>query len=215
MRTMSSPRRGTPPDLDLIRRLQARDPAAFDEVVSTYRDPVFRFILRSVRDRQTAEDLTQDAFVKLYRHAPTLEHGERFLPWLYRTARTTLIDHQRRLKRERRIFAEDGPLARSARLYEQPVPTLERAERAEQLRAAIAELPERFRTPFLLRETEGLRYQEISKILGVPEKTVSSRISRARRMLAARLARALDVRPGRADDSTAGREDGMHGEESV
>lgn len=178
-----------PSEEELITRLRRRDPAVFDQIVRTYRQQVFRFVLRSVRDRQRAEDITQDAFLKLYRHAPNLRSRERFLPWLYRAARTTVIDQQRRLQRERRIFGENGPVAHRAHLVAEPDPSLERAERADDVRKAIAELPERFRTPFVLREEEGMRYQEIADVLGIPEKTVSSRISRARNLLAARLER--------------------------
>jgi RNA polymerase sigma-70 factor (ECF subfamily) len=184
-------------DTELLERLRDREPAAFDTVVQAYRDRIFRFVLRGVGNREAAEDITQDAFVKLYRHAPSLHTTSRFQPWLFRTARTTMIDYQRRRSRERRVLVEDG-LTGAVAPTSTPPERLERQEVGRQLRESIAGLPERFRTPFLLREVDGMRYREISQVLDLPEKTISSRISRARRMLAARLAPRMGrPRPGR------------------
>jgi RNA polymerase sigma-70 factor (ECF subfamily) len=185
-------------DLELLERLQAREPAAFDLVVRTFRDRIFRFVQRGVGDREAAEDITQDVFVKLYRHAPSLQSASRFLPWLYRTARTTMIDHQRRRTRERRVLMDDESLGLYSTEATAPERPLVRQEQAQALQQALSGLAERFRTPFLLREVEGLRYREIGRLLGLPEKTISSRISRARRLLAARLGARHDSRGGRS-----------------
>jgi RNA polymerase sigma-70 factor (ECF subfamily) len=185
-------------DLELLERLQAREPAAFDLVVRTFRDRIFRFVQRGVGDREAAEDITQDVFVKLYRHAPSLQSASRFLPWMYRTARTTMIDHQRRRARERRVLMDDESLGLYSTEATTPERPLVRQEQAQALQQALSGLAERFRTPFLLREVEGLRYREIARLLGLPEKTISSRISRARRLLAARLGARHDSRGGRS-----------------
>jgi len=178
-------RRVSPPDPELLAAVRDRDAEAFDALVVQYRDAVMRYVLRGLRDYNIAEDITQDVFLKVYRHAPRLEGPQVFVPWLFRVARTTLIDHQRRLARERRVLSErftPGD-AETATAPDQQ----EAAEAEEALRNALAGLPERFRTALVLRETEGLSYAEIARTLRLPEKTVSSRISRARRLLAQRL----------------------------
>ncbi len=177
-------------------RFQAGDPRAFEVLVRRHRTPVFSFLLRLTGDRGRAEDLCQEAFLKVIKGAERWEERARFATWLYAIARNLAVDEARRVA-FRRAEPLDGPAARAAEVPSGG-PSPERAADAAlvrpKLEAAVAALPAEQREVFLLREQTGLRFSEIAAVTGTPENTVKSRMRYALEALRQELA-ALGVTP--------------------
>jgi RNA polymerase sigma-70 factor, ECF subfamily len=137
-----------------------------------YLADVYRFVLRIVRQRQTAEDVTQDAFLKAYLALPRFRRHAKFSTWLFGIAHNTAVDAIRRSARQQRLVAA----ATSERAPPEPGMRLE-------LTAALDGLPDELRRAFTLVEVFGFNYAEASTILGWPIGTLKSRMHRARRLL--------------------------------
>jgi RNA polymerase sigma-70 factor (ECF subfamily) len=173
-------------DEELLAAFQAGDAKAFERLLRRHRAPVFTFLLRMVGDRQRAEDLTQEAFLRLVRAASRWEHKAKFQTWLYTVARNLCVDQSRRDK-FRRIDSLDAQVPGSdgdgPPLVEQvpgdgPLP--DRAADSAMVRPAIERalnaLPDEQREVFLLREQAGLPFKEIAELVGINENTVKSRM---------------------------------------
>jgi RNA polymerase sigma-70 factor (ECF subfamily) len=188
---------GEESDEQLMLRFQAGDARAFEVLVRRHRTPVFSFLLRLTGDRGRAEDLCQEAFLKVVRASSGWEPRARFQTWLYAIARNQAVDEARR-QAFRRAESLDGAPG-SAAMADDPLPdrTAEGALLRPKLEAALAALPEEQREVFLLREHAGLRFHEIASVTGVAENTVKSRMRYALEALRTRLA-ALGVAPGGA-----------------
>jgi RNA polymerase sigma-70 factor (ECF subfamily) len=160
------------PEPETVRRARAGDLAAFEELVRAHQADVYRLALHLVRDRETAEDVTQEAFVHAFRSLPRFRGTAKFSTWLYRIARNCAVDAIRRRDRRRRLEREVTP--------EEPVPD-------PSLRAALADaidgLPRELREGFVLIEVFGLTYSEAAGVLGVFPGTLKSRMHRTRRVL--------------------------------
>lgn len=185
------------PDEALMIRFQRGDRVAFQALVRRHQTPLFNFALRHLRHATQAEDVVQDAFVRVVQNATEFKHEARFSTWLYTIARNLCIDQLRKnsLRRhpsldEQRPSSEgDGPT-----LGEQmpdSKASVERAATDHELRDRIAEavekLPEDQREVFLMREVANLPFKEIADITGVPENTVKSRMRYALERLQAAL----------------------------
>jgi RNA polymerase sigma-70 factor (ECF subfamily) len=165
------------PEPDVVRRARAGDLDAFEELVRAHQADVYRLALHLVRDRETAEDVTQEAFVHAFRSLPRFRGTAKFSTWLYRITRNSAVDAIRRRERRRRLereSTEDLPV---------PDPSLRAA-----LSAAIDGLPIDLREAFTVIEVFGLSYREASSVLSVLPGTLKSRMHRARRMLMGSLA---------------------------
>ena len=185
-------------DLELVARAQEGDREAFRGLVERHQNRVFRqlkFMLRC--DRDTAADLSQDVFLRVFRGLHTFDRRAKFTTWLHRVAQNVGISayrHRRAMKRNKWTFSIDAPVAGTDDLKIEP---LDRAagpsdrahhkEIAAAVREAIGELPDEFREAVLLRDLQGMSYEEIGEILDVPPGTVRSRIHRGRCILQARL----------------------------
>lgn len=189
-------------DEKLMLRFQAGDARAFEALVHRHRTPVFSFLLRLTADRGRAEDLCQEAFLRVVRAAARWEPRARFRTWLYALARNLAVDESRRMAFRRASSLEADPRA-AALASDDPAP--DAAAGAAQLRplleAALAALPDEQREVFLLREHAGLRFAEIAEVTGAPEPTVKSRMRYALEALRERLA-ALGVAPDAGTGST-------------
>lgn len=166
-----------------MARFRAGDARAFEVLVSRHRTPVFSFLLRLVRDRARAEDLLQEAFLKVVRAAPGWEPRARLATWLYTIARNLAVDEARRaaFRRTDSLDAapspdDPPPLERIASEGPRPDRGAEDALLRPKLEAAIAALPPEQREVFLLREHAGLPFREIAEVTGAPENTVKSRM---------------------------------------
>ncbi len=177
-------------DEKLMLRFQAGDARAFEALVRRHRTPVFSFLLRLTGDRGRAEDLCQEAFLKVVRAAAGWQERARVSTWLYAIARNLAVDESRRMA-FRRAEPLDGPGGRGADApAEDPAPdrVADAALVRPKLEAALAALPAEQREVFLLREHAGLRFGEIAEVTGAPENTVKSRMRYALEALRSELA---------------------------
>jgi RNA polymerase sigma-70 factor (ECF subfamily) len=156
-----------------VRRARGGDLAAFEELVRGHQADVYRLALQLVRDPPTAEDVTQEAFVRAFRSLRRFRGSSKFSTWLFRITRNCAVDAIRR--RERRRTYERAALAPD-------VPVQEPSLRAA-LEEAIEGLPPDLREPFVLIEVLGLSYAEASVVLSTSAGTLKSRMHRARRVL--------------------------------
>src|SRR6266542_1508264 len=172
-------------DEDLMVMYQKGEVRAFEVLLSRHRKPVYNFILRFVGDKETAEDLLQEAFMRLIKGADAYERQAKFTTWLYTIARNLCIDAARRGK-HRKAASLDAPLGDdegSVSLLDL-VPDgaagvdrqAQSRELAVRMRAAIEALPDEQREIFLLREVADLQFNEIAAVVGCPENTVKSRM---------------------------------------
>jgi RNA polymerase sigma-70 factor (ECF subfamily) len=170
----------------LIRGAQQGDRQAFAHLVERYWDRLFRWLYHLAHDRHTAEDLTQEAFLKALNGLHTFRPGTNFRAWLFRIAHNTFANH-RRSARPRQPYPED---LRSG--DEGPVEQALSREALQLLGQAVARLPVEFRSAFLLRVEEGLAFRQIGEVLGVTEETARWRVFKARQRLMSVLAPQLD-----------------------
>jgi RNA polymerase sigma-70 factor (ECF subfamily) len=194
-------------DLSLVRRVQKGDKSAFDALVLKYQHKVLKLVQRYVRDPSEAEDVTQDAFIKAYRALPGFRGDSAFYTWLYRiainTAKNALVSSRRRPMTYDLDGEGNGPDL-SQRLRDPDTP--ERLLLTDEIRAtvnrAIDNLPEDLRTAIVLRELEGLSYEDIARTMDCPVGTVRSRIFRAREAIDRHLKVVFEGGLGRSGDDT-------------
>ncbi len=174
-------------DESLMLRVGKGDRQAFDEIVRRYGAKMINLAYQITGNREVAEDIAQETFFRAYRSAPRYREISKFSTWLYTIAINLCRNELRR--RKFRIFSLEGMAEREENdkirvdIVDEklrPDGELERKELARMVRRAITSLPEKFRTPLVLRDIQGLAYDEIGKILKLPEGTVKSRINRAR-----------------------------------
>ena len=173
-------------DRELIRRCLRGDHKAYRELLLRYQDPVFNYCRRMTRDPGQAEEIAQEAFVRTLTRLEQYDERYSFSAWIFKIATNLCIDHIRRSRRiayslDEELEAADGSFRRELP-SEEPDPaerTLAR-EQMEMLNDAVARLPEHYRAILLLRHQEGLSYEEIAAVLGLPIGTVKIRIHRAR-----------------------------------
>jgi len=185
-------------DQQLVRRGQKGDRSAFDLLVLKYQHRVLKLVGRFVSNQAEAEDVAQEAFLKAYRALPSFRGESAFYTWLYRiainTAKNSLVATRRRPVDFDLDLQDPDQYDRHARLKE--VDTPERVLLTEEIRqvvqGAMEQLPEDLRTAIVLRELDGLSYEEIAEAMDCPVGTVRSRIFRAREAIDKRLKPSLD-----------------------
>jgi len=187
-------------DADLVARVQRGEKRAFDLLVLKYQRKIIRLLSRMIRDPAELEDVAQEAFIKAYRALPQFRGDSAFYTWLYRIAinaarnwqaanRTRLMHVSTLESAEGETFSQIDTLSDIAT----PESMLTSREIVEAVNAAIEDLPADLRTAIVLREIEGMRYEDIAQTMGCPIGTVRSRIFRAREAIAARLRPVLDT----------------------
>jgi RNA polymerase sigma-70 factor, ECF subfamily len=188
-------------DLSLVRRVQRGDKGAFDALVLKYQHKVVKLVMRYVRNPAEAEDVAQEAFIKAYRALPSFRGESAFYTWLYRIAINTAKNHfaaQGRRTPTRSSGeledAENFEDASGLRDVATPDAVLLSKQVGEAVNRAIDRLPEDLRTAIVLRELEGMSYDEIATAMNCPVGTVRSRIFRAREAVAAELRPLLGTR---------------------
>ena len=172
------------PEPDLIRQIQDGNDAAFDEILHRYKRPVLNFVYRLVGDATEAEDIAQEVFVRAYRHLSDYNPHRKFSTWLFALAHHAAIDHLRWRQRHPTDPIDAAPELAGGRPVESQI--LAR-EIGELIAAAVAALPEDQRAAIILSEYEGLSYAEIAEIMKCSEKSVESRLYRAKQTLRDRL----------------------------
>ena len=186
-------------DAKLVARVQAGDKAAFDLLVLKYQRKILRLLSRMLRDQSEIEDVMQEAFIKAYRALPQFRGDSAFYTWLYRiainTARNWMASQTRRPSSSSLHQSEDGETFDEIdNLTDNNTPEslLASREIAESVNESIQALPAELRTAIVLREIEGLSYEEIAQAMGCPIGTVRSRIFRAREAIATKLRPMID-----------------------
>ena len=181
---------GTSSDSALAQEAAEGRESAFRELLERYERPVFALVYRMVRERDLAEDLAQDAFIRAFRGIGTYKPEYKFSSWIFKIAHNVTIDHLRR-RRLDTISLEGSRYARTdeerersrpvvASSDESPAEHLENQELRGEIEEAIGKLRPHYRTVILLRHVEGRSYQEIAEITDVPLGTVKTYIHRAR-----------------------------------
>ncbi len=186
-------------DRGFVERALEGDPDGFRALVERYQRPVFSVILRLVRDRATAEDLAQESFIKAFRALATFDRNRKFSSWLFSIAHNTAIDHLRKrvvdtVPLEVDDDRQDPIDILAAAPLDNPEGAALRRDLTRCFEEALAELRPEYAEVLTLRFQEGLAYEEIAEVIGLPLGTVKTHIYRARRQLATRL-RAMGFGP--------------------
>lgn len=191
-------------DQQLVERVQRGDKQAFGLLVSKYQRKLARLLSRLIRDPAEVEDVAQETFIKAYRALPSFRGDSAFYTWLYRiginTAKNFLVSQGRRAptttdfdSEEAETFEEGDQL----RDINTPERLLMTKQIGDTVNVAMEALPEELRTAIVLREIEGLSYEEIATIMECPIGTVRSRIFRAREAISEKLKPLLDTAPNK------------------
>lgn len=185
-------------DAQLVRRVQKGDKGAFDLLVLKYQHKIVNLVMRYVRDPDQALDITQDAFLKAYRALPRFRGDAAFYTWMYRIAVNTAKNYlaaQRRRPMDIELDMQDPEQYElHAKLKDTDTP--EAVAIGNELQAtvekAFAALPEDLRTAIVLREIDGMSYEEIAETMECPVGTVRSRIFRARDAISKKIGTLID-----------------------
>ena len=194
-------------DLGLVQRVQKGDKTAFDLLVLKYQHKVVKLVTRYLRDPSDAEDVAQEAFIKAYRALPQFRGDSAFYTWLYRiainTAKNAIVSRDRSpidFDLDLQNIEESNSMQARLADAETPESLLQTEEIRETVNRAIEALPEDLRTAIVLRELEGLSYEDIAQAMDCPVGTVRSRIFRAREAIDKRLSEVFEGGLGRAEE---------------
>ena len=188
-------------DLELVRRAQNGDEAAFRQLVERHQRRAFAIALSLVRHEQDARDIVQDAFLRVHKSLPSFQGTSSFFTWLYRIVTNLAIDLVRRPGRNTDELEEDRQRSSNPGGADQPDPmwvsridgadpvdVMRRKELADRMRTAIDALPSYHKAVILMREVEGLSYEEMAEAMQVSKGTIMSRLFHARQKLQKALA---------------------------
>lgn len=174
-------------DRALVKAAQRGDKQAFRALVERYQRRVVQLALGMTKDPDEAMDIAQETFVKVHRYLPSFKGDSSFFTWTYRIAMNLCLDAQRRKGRSERVDLEEGDEAELEASMDPPSAALAgpqrqtlNAELRDKIEEALASLSENHRAILILREVEGLSYEELSKVLAIRKGTVMSRLFHAR-----------------------------------
>jgi RNA polymerase sigma-70 factor (ECF subfamily) len=181
-------------DAELVKRVQNGDKKAFDLLVLKYQRKIIRLLSRMIRDQNEIEDVAQEAFIKAYKALPQFRGDSAFYTWLYRiainTARNWMSQNSRRPSAPNaNVTDSDETFSEIDNLTDSHTPESEMVSKeiAASVNETIESLPEELRRAIVLREIDGMSYEDIALAMNCPIGTVRSRIFRAREAIAARL----------------------------
>jgi len=169
-------------DYELVLACVEGDKASFGELATRYKNLIYSVVLRMVSDKEEANDLAQEVFIKIYRNLEKYQPEYKFSTWTIRIATNHVIDYRRKKKADAvniddvagGLYADGGASPEDAYIAE---------EQSRMLRDLVASLPDIYRVPIILYHEQGLSYQEISEITEEPLSKVKNRIFRGRRLL--------------------------------
>jgi len=189
-------------DEALVARARDKDFAAFEELVDRYEDKIFRLAFRFVRNETEAKEIVQDTFLLVWRKLDTFKGDSQFGSWLYRVATNTALMRLRAQRRHPEISTEELPVdyldnygqlpAAGENWAKRPDDELQSDELRRRIQKAVDELPEIYRTVFLIRDIEGLSTEETAEVLEISIPTVKTRLHRARLALRDAITRYFD-----------------------
>ena len=177
---------GSPDDDSLVREARHGDARAFRTLVERYQRRVYQLALGMVKDPDEAMDITQETFVRVHRYLPSFKGDSAFFTWTYRIATNLCLDAARRRGRSERVEIDESDAEIEARMdppsaaFAGPQRAALNAELKAKIDDALASLSENHRAILLLREVEGLSYEELARALGIRKGTVMSRLFHAR-----------------------------------
>lgn len=187
-------------DQALVERAVQGDQKAFRQLVERYQRKVYTIAFGVVRNPDTALDITQDAFVRVHKNLATFKGDSSFYTWIYRIVLNLCIDRKRRQARQAEVDYDDGishgegftdgPTLASTGI-DNPAQAAHRKELVEHMDRALATLSEEHKSILLLREVDGLSYEELAETLDIPKGTVMSRLFHARKNFQKSLTRYL------------------------
>ncbi|NOY89272.1 MAG: sigma-70 family RNA polymerase sigma factor [FCB group bacterium] len=166
-------------DFALMRAIQKGDMVAFNEMVDRYKDRLMNVIGRMLSSPEEAEDVIQETFIRVYQHRQSFNFQHCLSTWIYTIALNLARNELRKRKKFKFFEISDMKGHESELAVEMKIPN----RLPQVLDKAIKELPEKYRTAFMLRDIQELPYEEVSKVLSIPLGTVKSRVNRARMML--------------------------------
>lgn len=168
---------------DLISRSRGGDLDAFESLVRAHQDRIYNLAYRLTGNREDATDAAQEAFIRAFQALPRFRQASTFSTWLYRIAVNAALDLVRR-----RPAIPPVELTSDHRAPDDPEVEAQRRDIHRRIHAALGHVPAEYRAAVVLRDLQGLEYEEVARVLGVPVGTVRSRISRGREVLRAQLA---------------------------
>ncbi len=187
-------------DVQDMRRLAAGHDAALNELMERHAAKLFHYLVRSLQNEEDAADLAQETFVRVFQNRTRFDASQKFSTWFYAIASNLVRDRYRWRSRHPQVSLDaendtTGDSFRNDLSADGPMPGdgMQRAERADAVRRAVAELPEELRQPLILAEYEEHSHAEIGQILGCSAKAVETRIYRARQQLRASLDSLLET----------------------
>ncbi len=170
-------------DEELMKSFQNGNADAFGVLFQRYKGPIYAFLVRHCQNRDTAADLAQDVFTRLIKSASSFQHQSKFSTWIYTIARNAAVDNSRKARHRRHASLEESRDADGPRLGDKIAgdgPEPDRSVTADRLRGdlvnAIDKLPEDQREVFVLREYNGMPFQDIAEVVGAKVGTVKSRM---------------------------------------
>jgi RNA polymerase sigma-70 factor (ECF subfamily) len=176
-----------PNDAVLVERFLGGDIAAFDSLVLRHQERIMNLCFRMMGDHDDAKDCAQDTFIKVFRSLGGFRFESAFSTWLYRIAVNTCKNRLASSRERKRLTATQAEFADPPSPFSTPEEEMEKREREGELQRAIGALREDFRTLVVLRDVEGLSYEDVSRITGLALGTVKSKLARARERLRADL----------------------------
>jgi len=186
--------KGAGDDRTLVKAAQTGDAQAFRALVQRYQRRVVQLALAMTKDADEAMDIAQETFVRVHRYLPSFKGDSSFFTWTYRIAMNLCLDAQRRKGRLERVDVEQGDEAELEAAMDPPSAALAgpqrqalNAELRDRIAEALASLSENHRAILLLREVEGLSYEDLAKVLGIRKGTVMSRLFHARLKMQSKL----------------------------
>jgi RNA polymerase sigma-70 factor (ECF subfamily) len=197
---------GSHDDLILIEQCRAGKTEAFGALVGRYQDRIYPTLLRLCGCAEDAQDLLQDTFLRAYEKLGRFHGDSSFYTWIYRIAVNLALSDRRKRRVPGRVApATGGEVHEPAGEPEGSDPSLpiQRAERDASIQKALNLLAPEFRSVVVLKDLDGLRYEEIAEVLGIPVGTVRSRLHRARAELRERLRGVVDVTPASTMEAPA------------
>jgi RNA polymerase sigma-70 factor, ECF subfamily len=191
---------GSPDSAQLVAAHLSGDPLAFQELVARYQGRLVSFVNRMIRDRERAEDLVQEAFIRVHRHLHRFDPARRFTTWIYTIAANLAKNELRNRSRSPLVYyqslrppgEEDPRPLQFEDVRSRPDAMYANRHLREMVDAVVASLSPHHREVFVMRELEGRSYEEIAAVTGCHLGTVKSRLNRARCAFAERIAPYLD-----------------------
>lgn len=180
---------GNVKDSAIIEKVLAGDAQSFEMLILKYQSRLYATVLNVVKDRELAEDIVQEAYMKGFEKLNTLKNHEQFYPWLKRIALNLALNHFERAKRVMDVESEEDETSFFERIPdgESPEELLVKEELKRYVRLFVEALPDKLRVVVILREIEDMSYEEISEMMNIPIGTVRSRLFNARQMIKDRL----------------------------